>query len=743
MPIGSDDIQNGEQFDRRVTVRRKEDFFWLKRLSDLTGEACLLVNSRLGIEYVDEKIFDILKMPPMQPGELTQLGQLTGIMAQKGYFGHGDPKMFEALISDLLVNQRLKQATATQIINAVTPNGQHIDIRVSLGRDDNYLLLMRDITDEELKKRALNTALQVGQSGYWFYNLNTGEYRVRADSLQSRFSADSIEIINKKGFMSFLDPDDQKTAHESIEKVIKTCKPVITKVRIFCDDGTEQWVKSHVMPNVDEGGKVRSLSCFFTTVTQQVQIEQDLREAQSESEAALKAKNEFLGRLSHEVRTPMNAVIGMADALVHNCKDESIRPQLTLIQTSAEQVMDMVDSTLEHTKLANSAVELNLRTSSPKEIVESVCRKWKDRAADSNTELSFVIHPDVPQTLEFDDYRYEQCLSNLLSNAIKFTPGGKVKVVLAPNGKGANRQLVLAVRDNGIGISKDAQAQIFLPFKQADNSISSRFGGTGLGLSIVKDLVTLMGGRISVNSETGKGTLFAISIPIPTQVESAKPVSAPAARPVAAPDPTPSANQIKAPQSKTPERAPAPVSDDPAPEQVAIQKENRAPSPIPVPKPQKAAEATQNSLVDTLLQTETSDDAPYGHLRVLIVDDNATNHIVVSSLLSRVVGEITTALNGQEALDQLKLKQFDLVLMDIHMPVMDGIETTLAIRSEPSTYQNVPIIALTADPQYQQARLCRNIGMNSSLGKPIKLTGLLQAFDEVLFSEKDGVASAA
>jgi signal transduction histidine kinase/CheY-like chemotaxis protein len=729
VPIGSNNMTNGEHVDRRVTVRRKEDFFWLKRLADLTGEACLVVNRQLDIEYVDEKFFEILNVPTHKQGQLTQLRALTSIMAEQGYFGRGDPKVFEALVSDLLVNQRLKQATATQIISAVTPSGQHVDIRVSLGRDDSYLLMMRDSTKDELKKRALDTALQVGQSGYWHYNLHTKEFHVRADSLLAHYSNETSNKIKTCGFDDVLHPDDRKIAHAAMSKAVTTCAPTIAKVRIIGDDGIENWLKTHIMPNVDESGKVRSLTSFFTLVTQQVNIERDLRTAQSQTEAALKAKNEFLGRLSHEVRTPMNAVIGMADALVHNCKDESIRPQLTLIQTSAEQVMDLVDSTLEHTKLANAAVELNLRESSPSEVVESVCRKWKDRAADNQTELSFVIHPDVPKLMNLDDYRYEQCLSNLLSNAIKFTQGGKVKVVLAPNGKGVNRQLVLAVRDNGIGISKGAQSQIFLPFKQADNSISSRFGGTGLGLSIVKDLVTLMGGRITVNSEAGKGTLFAITIPMSPQVDAAVPVKIDTPVPVASSSPT--AAPIATPVTP-PENA-----------QIKTEKAAPPPDPLSISAAQKPTEVSKDTLVDQFLHDEKSEDEPYSHLRVLIVDDNATNHIVVSSLLSRVVGEITTALNGQEALDQLKLKEFDLVLMDIHMPVMDGIETTLAIRSQVSTYQNVPIIALTADPQYQQARLCRNIGMNSSLGKPIKLAGLLQAFDEVLMDENGKIASAA
>jgi CheY-like chemotaxis protein len=311
-----------------------------------------------------------------------------------------------------------------------------------------------------------------------------------------------------------------------------------------------------------------------------------------------------------------------------------------------------------------------------------------------------------------DDYRYEQCLSNLLSNAIKFSEGGSIQVLLAMAGEGPARKMVLAVRDTGIGMAQSALTDIFEPFKQADNTISGRFGGTGLGLSIVKDLVELMGGRIDVNSQVGKGTLFAISIPearlsvAPGPSEATPPRQQPTAAPVAQAPAAPAPKEPKPVQADTVK--PEPVQNTPAPAQ-------------PSAKP----------------------DNPFEGLSVLIVDDNATNHIVASSLLSRVVGDIDTALNGREALDKLAAKPYDLVLMDIHMPVMDGIETTIAIRTQPSSFQSVPIIALTADPQYQQARICRNIGMNSSLGKPIKLASLLEAFDDVLFGESRVIATAA
>jgi len=234
----------------------------------------------------------------------------------------------------------------------------------------------------------------------------------------------------------------------------------------------------------------------------------------------------------------------------------------------------------------------------------------------------------------FDSLRYEQCLNNLISNAIKFTPNGTVKVILTTVvSEDGSARLVLAVKDNGIGMATDQQKQIFDPYTQADTSIARRFGGTGLGMTITKEIIELMGGAVSLRSESGKGSVFVITLPFD------------------------------------------------------INEEDR--------------------------------------------DLNNTS----SGVLVSLVGEILTAHDGQQAINILETTEVDLVLMDIHMPVMDGIEATLAIRGRSEPWADIKIIALTADPQYQQKRLCRNIGMDEALAKPVKLVELLEAFDSVLTPE--------
>jgi len=216
----------------------------------------------------------------------------------------------------------------------------------------------------------------------------------------------------------------------------------------------------------------------------------------------------------------------------------------------------------------------------------------------------------------------------------------------------------------------EQQKQIFEAYTQADKSIASRFGGTGLGMTITKEIIELMGGFISVRSELGKGSVFALTLPF----ESV-------------------ANDIAAQNS--------------------------------------------DALVEQLLEKAKPEPTNYSNLRILVVDDNATNHMVISSLLESLVAEIHLANDGQQAIDILKTRDIDVVLMDIHMPIMDGIEATLSIRGADAPWSDVLIVALTADPQYQQKRLCKNIGMDDSLAKPVRLADILQALDNVLEIDRD------
>ena len=244
-------------------------------------------------------------------------------------------------------------------------------------------------------------------------------------------------------------------------------------------------------------------------------------------------------------------------------------------------------------------------------------------------------------------------------------------------------------------MSETEVSRIFDPFTQADNSIQREYGGTGLGMTITKNLCELMGGRVRVQSKRGEGTTFALILPV---LENA--------------------------------------SDLP-PQETVVPPATLQARPLPVDMPAKLAEPSMGAIAAVTMAEDSAEKRPFEGLNVLCVEDNHINQKVVKRLIGGRVKELYFAENGREALNVLNTVPVDVVLMDIHMPVMDGIETTMEIRKSDQAYANVIIIALTADPDYQQRRICRNIGMDDTIAKPVKREDILDAFDRTLSKLSD------
>jgi len=669
-----------------LTADASGSYAWLEQLSLMNRQIFMITDKDLYVEFISkytldffELEFDFADLPTKLPYKL-----IIQHLAQKGYFGdhHAEGTIkaltdnYEAQLKALLDASPL----TSEEIDLITPSGRRIHVKQMVMEDGRLLLVGDDVTQNYIEDYALKLALDSNNSGYGIYRQDTGKFTIHGDVLRNHFSDDITTDLTLTSLVTLIHPDDYNKCLLGWQKGMTDGEPWEITYRMVTDTGRSIWIKGHYTPQNSKDGNLTHVICFFTDITDTIRIQTELRQETDRTQNALKAKNDFIGRLSHEMRTPMNAVIGIADALVHHHNDPTIKPKLELIQTSAEKILRILDETLQHAKLEEHKVELNLRLTSPSKCVETLCHLWEEKAVKSNIKLSHQIDANVPSEINFDDFRFEQCLNNLLSNAIKFTAGGEIKVIQTVVTKGGQSYLITAVKDNGIGMTPIQQANIFEAFTQADRSISGRFGGTGLGMNITKNIIELMGGRISLNSVPGEGSVFALSLPI---------TLAPAA-----------------------------------------------------PK----ADATKNinrSLVDTLLEDNAPEPSQYDDLRILVVDDNPTNHLVVKSLLESLVGKIITANNGVEVIQVLETQEVDLIFMDIHMPLMDGIETTLAIRSCDEVFTNVPIIALTADPQYQQKRLCKNIGMNGALAKPVKLSDLLGEMDKVLERQTPALISAA
>ena len=654
-----------------TTQSTRDEFHWLSRISDVSGLGIILFSQDMGLEFINKLALTFFEISEKHFSRNISYSKLIVHMAKRGDFGAGDSHSFVAHITDILNNQKAARDGNIAELKMTMPSGRRLLVRQKHDSDNRLLLTAKDITLEERDSQTLDIALDSGGSGFWYYNCETSEVSMHGDYLEKSLSRRQMDRLENDGILSVVHPDDLRSTTEVWEQGLKDGKPWKHTCRILTGNGQSMWLRWHARPQLSEAGNVISFTCFFKDITQELETSDALRKAKESAENSLKIKNDFLARLSHEVRTPMNGVIGIADALIHHHPDKTIKPKLELIQSSADKILRIVDETLSHTKLHADKLTLESEPASPAKSVENVIRLWEHKALKNNISLSYSIDPSVPETITFDHFRYEQCLNNLLSNAIKFTPNGDIKVVLTLVEKdGFPPRLVLAVKDNGIGMTVEQQKQIFEAYTQADKSIARRFGGTGLGMTITKEIIELMGGTITLRSESGKGTVFALTLPIGD-------------------------------------------------------------------KEAQSTEQKTNALVDQILEDAMPEPSNYSKLRILVADDNATNHMVITSLLESLVGEIHIASDGGQAINILETTPIDIVLMDIHMPVMDGIEATLAIRGRPESWSDVPIVALTADPQYQQKRLCRNIGMDDALAKPVKLVELLRAFDNVLSIESN------
>ena len=667
--------QTTEAMSVSIETMNRLQFEWMARLSRMSGFASIIFDSDMIITFYEDRLLDMLEFD--NGVDLIGVSMLKIIenLADRGDFGPGEQSVFCDLIENEI--KRKPKDNEKKSLSIVTPSGRRLKFSQDHDMDGFYLLTCKDITETYIKRQALNVALSSSHSGYIIYHVDTKKYELHGDVGQKALGDVLTSQLLEKGLKGILHEKDAPKIYSKWLQGLKQNDPWEMTFRIKDPDNQQtRWIKSKATPQLAETGAICMVIIYYTEVTSQLRIQDELRKATEKAEKALSAKNNFLGRLSHEIRTPMNAVVGIADALIHHNGDPKIIPKLEIIQSSAEKIVHIVDESLEHTKLAEAKIELDPVSASPSDAIKSVCALWEQKALKNEITLRYKIDSSVPDTIIFDSHRYEQCLNNLLSNAVKFSPGGKINVILTTMGEDSSKRLVLAVKDTGIGMNEAQLESLFEAFTQADKSISGRFGGTGLGMNITKQIIELMGGSITAKSTPGQGTVIALTLP--------------------------------------------------------IQAERRI----------EDRRNTTSSLVSEMLDNAVPPKSDYAQLRVLVVDDNSTNHMVVCSLLDTLVHHIDIAENGLEAIEKLDKNSYDIVLMDIHMPVMDGIEATLAIRSSQTDYSDIPIIALTADPQYQQKRLCRNIGMDDALAKPIKLTELLAAFDRLaLTTQKDQIAA--
>jgi len=540
------------------------------------------------------------------------------------------------------------------------------------GRVTNFLSVQQDITErKELEALKATTAERFHSA---FENVATGaivineagEIELFNDAAQQIFGYAAEEVIGKN--VKILMPESYGSEHDGYIRRYKDTKK--KKIIGVGRDVTGRRKSGEVFPmHLGVGelkvGRKRSFIGSVTDLSELVATRDSLQSALIAAESANTAKSEFLAAMSHEIRTPMTGVMGFADLLLDKDLDSDSRDKVYQIKDSTRDLLRIINDILDMSKLEAGKMALENSDFHLRPLVDDVVEMFAEKREDepaTQVAVKTVFADGLPDAINLDQTRLRQVLINLLGNAKKFTEAGEIVVSVELTDCGSDgRQLRFSIRDTGIGIHADAINLLFSEFTQADASISRKYQGTGLGLSICKNLVSLMGGEIGVESTLGEGSTFWFTVPC---------IAATA--------------------------------------EVATKKE-----------------AMRREIVYVAKRP----------LHILAVDDNALNRQIITSILKGYGHTFDVAENGMQGVEAVKASaagQYDLILMDIRMPIMSGTEATEIIRGLYDDRKDIPIVALTADAMEDHQQAYFAAGMNGIVTKPIDRVGLALTINHVM-----------
>ena len=505
-------------------------------------------------------------------------------------------------------------------------------------------LMYKSLTESENKFRVLIEAANDGVL------LSKNGFAFEANPAFCKLFGYSSDEIQNKPIIDFIGQKNQ----ELVLNHIKANYAVAYECECVKKNGTTFMVEV-----IGKNLTINNENVLMSTIrdiTELKKAEEMLKESVAKSIQAAKAKSEFLANISHEVRTPLNGIMGMASLLKETPLSREQAKYVEVLKSSADNLLVIVNDVLDFSKIEANKMSLEKIDFRIKSLIEDVCHILAPIALKKDLIFQAELHPQLPEVVSGDPTRLRQILMNLANNALKFTIKGSVVIKVSPT---TNNNIRFEVKDSGIGIPQSSLKEIFVPFSQVDTSTTRQFGGTGLGLSICRQLVELMGGQLEVESEINKGSTFYFTVEL-NKVDS---------------------NQLA-------ERKP-----------------------------------NSSSSVDELTAKLLNE-----KMKILLVDDNEENRFLILTYLKKFPFTIDIAENGEIALVKMRANSYDVVLMDIQMPVMDGLEATQIFRAwekeerKTSTF----IVALSAHALADEVKKSLDAGCDRHITKPIKKITLFE-----------------
>ena len=619
---------------------------------------------------------------------------------------------------------------------------------------------------------------------------------LRVNDSFSRITGYSNAKLLAITFQEITHPDDLDLDVSDLEKMIRGELKFYQLDKCYMHaEGYYIWIHLSVSMVPDDDGSPKYFIAQVKDITEQKSYEVELKEARARAEAADRAKSSFLAMMSHEIRTPMNAIIGYADLLSESKLQGEEREYINTITSHGELLLNLINDILDFSKIEAGELTVETRPFDLLDMLLDTVDLMRPQASEKSIQLIESYPDDLPKVILGDDYRVRQILINLIGNALKFTEAGKVRLEIYVD-RNSDRidQLAFVVSDTGIGMSEQQVSQLFRPFHQADNTMTRRFGGTGLGLAICRRLVEAMGGEIDVTSELGKGSTFTFQLPLNEvkceQGQSIATNDLPIlhGRRVLLLDEQGSLRQLlshqlrrvgllvgehtsidsllDAHQQQASDLIVYDLNDDENITSLDALRDASGQLTVPVlllthgnytQAPEDRLLKTlprpihQSQLVDSLMEifdneqaTEANSDACTFAQRhpgkILIVEDNPANRKVLLTQLRNMGYDPDTAEDGLACLEALRDKRYDLVLMDLQMPKLNGLDTTRRIREAEAQLMDNPllkveplkIVAVTADAIKGDRERALAAKMDDYIAKPVRAHSLRDILRRIL-----------